>query len=243
MKRHIPLIALVLGLAGFCLCALFVSSLFGLAAALVAAGMLGFALTWAAQLLDFPFRRLWPLPVLIGGSTAMGVGIACIALHTSRLTWVAVPVAALSSLAFVGGHLLSRRRCALCARRLGPHALCFRCPRCGLAVCEESCWNFEERRCRLCLRNHVPLLSRSAQWWDRAFGPRATNGRCQLCMDGGDQADLRCCGRCRRAQCWDCWDHTNGECMRCGWTAPGLPDSLNEVVSGAIESTPAGNYV
>lgn len=231
MRHRLPLIALVLALAGICLSAQFLSSLFGLAVALAVAGVLGFGGAWAAQLLELPFRRVWQIPALIGGSAAMGVGVAFIILHIDPVMWIAVPVATLSSFLLVAVNLLSRRRCALCRRRLSPQALTFRCPRCDLPVCDESCWNFQERRCQLCLQNHVPLLSRSAQWWDRAFGPRATHGRCQLCMAGESQADLRHCGRCRRPQCWDCWDYANGECTRCGWTAPGLPRSLDEVVS------------
>jgi hypothetical protein len=242
MKQHVPLLALVFGLAGLCLSAQFLASLFGLAAALVTAGVLGWAGAWAALLLELPFDRVWQIPVLMGGSAAMGFGVAFAVLHVNRLMWLAVPMASLSSLAFFAAHLLCRRRCALCARRLGPHALTFRCPRCGLLVCDETCWNFQERRCQLCLRNQVPLLSRSGQWWDRAFGPRATCGRCQLCMIGHNHADLRYCGRCRRPQCWDCWDHVNGECARCGWTAPGLPDSLSQVITGVNESKSAGNY-
>jgi hypothetical protein len=51
-------------------------------------------------------------------------------------------------------------------------------------------------------------------------------GRCQICMATPDKADLRCCGHCGRPQCRDCWDQANGQCSRCHWTIPDLPENL-----------------
>jgi hypothetical protein len=56
-----------------------------------------------------------------------------------------------------------------------------------------------------------------------------------------EQADLRHCGRCRRLQCRDCWDNLNGECARCGWTIPELPESLQWIASSVSETPPSFN--
>lgn len=124
---------------------------------------------------------------------------------------------------------MTRRRCALCRRRLGPHLITFSCPRCGLEVCDDICWDFERRRCRLCAENHVPLLPSQSQWWDRQLGSASHQGRCHLCMALPEEAELRCCAHCHRPQCRDCWDQMNGECGRCGWVIPELPDSLRAI--------------
>ena len=121
---------------------------------------------------------------------------------------------------------LPRIRCALCTVRLGPHSLTFQCPRCGLAVCEKSCWNFESLRCRLCDQNRVPIFSANGRWWDRNFGKPTTHGSCQLCRESPDKAELRSCGRCGRAYCRSCWDYQNGHCRRCNWCVAELPERL-----------------
>lgn len=116
-------------------------------------------------------------------------------------------------------------RCALCARRLARQPA-FDCPRCGMLVCDRSCWVFEHLRCRLCLQNEVPVFTPDARWWDRQLGPRFHDGQCQLCMTDGAEADLRTCRRCGRPQCRHCWDMNNGECSRCQWTVEELPPAL-----------------
>ena len=119
------------------------------------------------------------------------------------------------------------RRCGLCNRRLG-RGLSFTCPRCGLLVCDHSCWVFESSRCQLCEQNKVPIFPPDGRWWDRQFGPRTEHGRCQLCLTPAADADLRACRKCGRAQCRDCWDAVNGQCSRCKWTVEELPEVLRQ---------------
>jgi hypothetical protein len=206
------------GLAGplaTCLCGVFI-------------GLLG---PLAAGFFSLPERPAWLFPLLLGGCSLLGLGLAHFAHPLASSAWFAVPLAMLVSGGVVLLQTMSRRRCGLCARRLSPDALTFTCPRCALVVCDESCWSFEHRRCQLCVEHRVPLLSAQKQWWDRVLGPEATQGRCQVCMASFEQSSLRHCGRCRRLQCQDCWDNLNGECARCGWTIPDLPESLQQIAS------------
>jgi hypothetical protein len=117
------------------------------------------------------------------------------------------------------------KRCGLCNRRLRGR-VAFACPRCGLVVCDHSCWVFEASRCHLCEQNRVPIFSPDGRWWDRQLGPRTEHGRCQLCQSPAQEADLRPCRKCGRPQCRECWDTANGQCSRCGWTIEDLPQSL-----------------
>lgn len=242
MRRDTAQITLIFGVFCLCACAQFVGILFGAAGAVSAACICGAGGTCLAWFLELSIERWWQFPMLSAGASLLGLCAARPAFPGRPFFWFAVPVAALSSLSFILARLFSRRRCSLCARRLMLQAVVFRCPRCALVVCDDSCWDFERRRCQLCLQNRVPLLSRSAQWWDRILGPRSQNGRCQLCIADHHEADLRLCGRCRRPQCRDCWDDANGECSRCGWAAPELPASLNEIIEAFSEIKSAGNY-
>lgn len=145
--------------------------------------------------------------------------------HIDRLYWLAPALAAGVSAAIVWWRNRHARRCGLCNCRLAGR-ISFVCPRCNLEVCETKCWDFEKIRCRLCVQNSVPLFPPSRQWWDRHVGPPAYQGRCQVCQAGPEEADLRCCPRCGRPQCIECWDDSNGLCGRCGWRVETLPDSL-----------------
>jgi hypothetical protein len=123
----------------------------------------------------------------------------------------------------------SSRRCGLCSRRLD-RTVYFTCPRCGLTVCDQDCWDFDHCRCRLCEQNKVPILTPDGRWWDKHLGPRVTYGRCHLCLTGSKEADLRACPKCGRSQCRSCWDSANGQCARCRWVLTDLPPQLRPYV-------------
>jgi hypothetical protein len=137
----------------------------------------------------------------------------------------------------LNGPPIEPKRCALCNRRLAG-AVALECPRCGMIVCDEHCWDFDHYRCNLCEANRVPIFAPDARWWDGKFGPRVEYGRCQICLSAAAEVNLRACGRCGRAQCKDCWDYANGQCTHCGWVVSDLPDKLKVYVS-AREPAPA----
>jgi hypothetical protein len=156
--------------------------------------------------------------------------------NASPLLWLAPSLALLASALTVSIRNLQLRRCALCDRRLNT-AVAFSCPRCALLTCDH-CWIFERSRCRLCEENGVAILPADARWWDKQTGPRAKQGRCQICMATADKVDLRSCKKCGRLQCRDCWDvFANGQCIRCGWTIPDMPKSLRPYVIATKDIT------
>ena len=146
--------------------------------------------------------------------------------------WIAL--APLLALATSGGITIFQRyfakRCALCNRRLAGD-LALECPRCGLIVCDQNCWDFDHYRCRLCESNRVPILTPDARWWDKQFGPRVKYGRCQICLSPAAEVNLRACRKCGRTQCKACWDYGNAQCTHCGWVVSDLPDKLKMYVS------------
>jgi len=125
-------------------------------------------------------------------------------------------------------------RCGLCNRRLAGN-LALECPRCGLTVCDQNCWDFDHYRCRLCETNRVPIFTPDARWWDRQFGPRVEFGRCQVCLTPAAEANLRACGKCGRAECTACWDYGNGQCIHCGWVVSDVPEKLKMYVSAPVQ--------
>jgi hypothetical protein len=222
-------IAQISGLLAIAFTLSLIAGIAGSAALIAATVLIGVATPFVAYFCDINPVRWWILPTVLSVTFCVALVVLATTRHIGAFTW-ALPALLFAVIAIAS--LLSKmakRRCALCHRRLGPHAITFDCPRCGLEVCDESCWNFEHRRCRMCEENHVPILPAQSQWWDRQLGPRVHQGRCQLCMASPEQADLRICSHCHRPQCRDCWDQANGECSRCGWTMPNLPKSLETV--------------
>ncbi|HZU10972.1 MAG TPA: hypothetical protein VFA02_13795 [Pseudacidobacterium sp.] len=222
-------VAQVAGLLAIAFTVLLIAGIAGNVPLIVVMLLVGIATPFVASLCDVQFGQWWMLPAVLTATFCVSLAVLTAARHTGTVTWT-LPLVLFAVISLAA--LLSRmtkRRCALCHRRLGPHAITFGCPRCGLEVCDEFCWNFEHRRCRMCEENRVPILPAQSQWWDRQLGPRVQHGRCQLCMASPEQSDLRSCGHCHRPQCRDCWDQTNGECSRCGWTMPNLPKSLETV--------------
>ncbi|HZS50077.1 MAG TPA: hypothetical protein VFA54_04400 [Bryobacterales bacterium] len=192
--------------------------------AAVVVGVLTFGIL---RLFDVELERAWSPLLIAAGSSAAAIGVRYFGSPaTADRTLGLSPLVAFVAAAMV---LLLRRskaqRCGLCNRRIG-RSLAFECPRCGLTVCDQTCWIFEHCRCRLCEQNRVPVFSPDGRWWDRRFGPRMKQGRCQLCLAEAADADLRACANCGRPQCRPCWDFANGQCSRCQWTVDDLPEGL-----------------
>ena len=179
---------------------------------------------------EIEFSNAWVPALLPAAMSLLGIIILFASRSGSPLyLWFAPLLAGLTSGAITVIRNMDARRCALCNRRLGGD-VAFTCPRCGLLVCENKCWDFERSRCRLCEENRVPILPAEGRWWDRHFGARSPLGRCQVCASSAQDADLRVCAKCGRPQCRSCWDYTNGQCSRCQWVVADLPAPLREYV-------------
>ena len=233
MKSSFERFALLAGLLVLVASLQFVSGIGGALLALPVALALGVGATLLWFHFDLPASRPWLPPLLLAGVVLLASAVLEVGLRPDFGEWFAFLAAGLGSGAAVLFTLRNRTRCDLCNRRLQPQALRFRCPRCTQQVCEETCWNFEHRRCALCLEQRVPVLPIESSWWTRVTGPRATQGRCQVCLTAADQTDLRACPRCRRPQCRDCWDFRNGECARCNAALPDLPAALSDIIVSA----------
>ncbi len=231
MKSSFERLVLLAGLLVLVGSLQFVSGIGGALLALPAALLLGVGATLLWFHFDLPATRPWLPPVLLAAVVLLATTVLELGLRPDLAEWFAFVAAGLGSGAAVLFTLRNRVRCSLCDRPLASQALRFRCPRCTQQVCEETCWNFEHRRCALCLEQRVPVLPIESSWWGRVAGPRATQGRCLVCLASADQTDLRACPNCRRPQCRDCWDFRNGECARCNAALADLPSSLGEIVS------------
>lgn len=222
---------LLAGLIVFMASLQFGTNLLGAGIASLAAIVLGAICTLIWVHFDLPHRQIWIPPVSLGAASLLAVGIAALVRPISTL-FVLVPIlVAGSSFATLAFLTWDRPRCGLCSRRLRTQSVVFQCPRCKLEVCEESCWSFEHRRCHLCLEQRVPILPMQERWWSRVTGPPSEVGRCQVCLAAAQRAALRCCPKCRRLQCQDCWDFHNGSCTRCGESLPDLPSALTESIA------------
>ena len=214
---------------------LFGACLLSSVAALTACAFLslGVAVLWLY--LDLPSQRMWVPPLVSSAVTLATVALVELTVRRDFLTWFCVPLAAVCSSGTTAVLVRSRARCALCNRRLGTQSVVFDCPRCSQTVCDATCWNFEHRRCQLCLEQRVPILPVGETWWTSRTGPRSQRGRCQICLGSAEQVDLRACPNCRRMQCRDCWDFNNGECERCRAPLPDLPASLTMTIAKVAE--------
>jgi hypothetical protein len=202
----------------------FVSAFYSPVLAWIVAAAIGF---WAFRLFEFLSGEPGLWAPWIGAALASLIGVLPGLLGGKGWLLAASPAIAFSTAGFkVLLDRRSSRRCSLCLRRLGKSVF-FTCPRCGLLVCDEGCWDFDRCRCRLCVQNKVPaILGHDNRWWDKQFGGRVTAGRCPLCLTAAPESDLRGCPKCGRAQCRACWDEVNGQCMHCGWILPDLPPEL-----------------
>lgn len=197
------------------------------AAAIAAAVGVGLLCYAAFSAFHIEIEHAWA-PVWV----ASGASLAAILIRymgkpgTAHWTlWLSPLVAAATVMMILQVRSSGSRRCGLCDRRLG-RSPAFDCPRCGLLVCDQTCWIFEHCRCRLCEENRVPIFPPDGRWWDKRFGPRMNQGRCQLCLAEAAGADLRACAKCGRPQCRACWDAANGQCSRCQWIVHDLPPQL-----------------
>ncbi len=130
----------------------FFSALGGLWFALGAALLLPFVTLNLMRFFEAHLERAWLIAAPV---VASAVGILIWALsHPSMdvLFWFC-PAASWALMAFVvWWQDRDARRCGLCNSRLAG-AVSFACPRCGLNVCDQKCWDFERLRCRLCVQN------------------------------------------------------------------------------------------
>ena len=227
LERSASIVGLLVLTASFHL----VASLAGDVGCLLGAAVLATAASLLWLHFDMPHRRPWMVSLLFAATILLSTLLLQLGAGNSFWRWLAPPIAFACSYLSVMLRIRDRARCSLCNRRLKLQAVTFRCPRCSLLVCDERCWDFEHRRCAMCLENRVPVLPIQDSWWNRVAGPRYPHGRCQVCLASAEQADLRPCGKCRRLQCRDCWDFSNGECTRCGAPLSELPVSLREMVA------------
>ena len=234
MNRSLERAALLTGVLVLLLSLQFGAALAGGPVALCAALLLAAGTTWLWLHFDLPMGGDWVPPVICALLCALAAAVANLAFRPDFAGLFSFVPAATGSAATVFFLRRSQARCGLCNRRLPAGSLVFACPRCGMHVCDETCWSFEHRRCQLCLEQRVPLLPVEESWWMRATGPRSRYDRCQICRGAADAVDLRACPKCRRTQCRDCWDFNNGECQRCGTALPDLPASLGNTVASAV---------
>jgi hypothetical protein len=208
----------------------FFSALGGIGVAVVAALLLPFGTLGLMKFFETEVRAVW-IAAIPAGASALGILIWAISHSAAGLVFWICPVLAGALMAgVVWWRNRDARRCALCNGGLAG-AVAFQCPRCGLNVCEQKCWDFMRLRCRLCVQNQVPVFPPDGRWWDRIFGPATPHGRCQLCQTAGQDAELRNCPSCGRPQCRDCWDDANGVCSRCKWVVTALPEALKAYMS------------
>ena len=204
----------------------FLGALQGIAIGLICGGLVVLVSFGLAAFFQIELPGVWFQILLPTGASLLGVALVFLGTPgVPQQLWLAPLIACLVSAAVVGVRRARSKRCGLCNRRLGS-TVAFACPRCGLLVCDQTCWVFEYSRCRLCEQNRVPVFSADGRWWDRQLGPRSQQGRCQLCMTPAGEADLRNCRKCGRPQCRECWDLANGQCNRCQWTVEDLPEAL-----------------
>jgi hypothetical protein len=231
--------ALTVATLGFLIAVLqLVGVLAGLTVACVVAAALGFSFVFLTRVFDLDVKRRWPLVLVPSIACLLAVSITVVARGTDTLVFVAPVIAAVCCAAVLWMQRSRARRCELCNGRLG-RGVAFTCPRCGLLVCEQKCWDFDLTRCRLCAENKVPIFPPERKWWDQRFSARLSQGRCQICMATAEDSDLRACRNCGRPQCRECWDFSNGRCSRCGYVAQDIPESLRALLVDAIPPQPA----
>jgi hypothetical protein len=227
----------------FCFFVQFVSGLGGWGWAIAGGALTAILFLLLLVFFELNFRLPWLQYVLpVAASVAATLLSFATGGISDPLQWWAPAAAAAVTCSWLVYQTQNRRRCSLCNRRLGSSTLAFECPRCTLLVCADVCWDSDHLRCRLCVQNHVAILPAEPRWWDRQLGARVNQGRCQICMATPDQSDLRCCGHCGRPQCRDCWDQANGQCSRCHWIIPDLPEKLRAyILTPADSRVRAGN--
>jgi hypothetical protein len=139
--------------------------------------------------------------------------------------WMVLPVPLI-----IGGAwtLLQRKgNSRVCSRCQTSIKVGFECPRCREMFCGNStCWSAKHLRCEACKQREVSLFPLDDRWWAARFGKRVSSGSCMRCLQKAASTDVRECGQCQCQMCKRCWDLANGQCPRCDWSAPGLPEKL-----------------
>jgi hypothetical protein len=193
-----------------------------------AAVLAGSGAAWILRRSGIGVESWWPAPLLAGASTLTGVALPMLS-DTPRWSMLLFPVIAASAASLIALiRPASEPLCSGCNRRLRGGT--FDCPRCGVTVCDQDCWNYQASRCRACEAGNVPILPPDAVWWERNLGRRIARGKCQHCLAGAETADLRACHECARTYCRDCWDANNGQCAHCAWVIRELPAALHRYV-------------
>jgi hypothetical protein len=204
-----------------------IATRWGLAGEIAGGFLCGVLIVAGMRLLAPDGENLW-LPALVAAAASVAgliPGIAGPGVAPSHVAWAAPLLAALLPGGLALRAALRGRKCQLCGTPLR-RLLSFSCPRCHLTACE-NCWQFERNRCRLCEANQVALFPLDVSWWQERFGTQVHGGRCALCLSAADGkvAQWACAG-CGHSQCRLCWDDNNGQCSRCAWTVPDLPEEI-----------------
>jgi hypothetical protein len=232
MRSHLLLGALAVLAAVMQLIA---ATQWGLAGALAGGLLCGIVVAAGARLLALEVERklLIALAAAIASLLGLLLASAGAGLRVAPWAWLSPLVAVLPAALPAAAEALRGARCSLCHARLRG-LLAFSCPRCHLHVCE-NCWQFERGRCRLCDTNQVALFPLDLPWWQERFKRQARDGRCALCLRTADwEVAHWACGGCGHNQCRLCWDDNNGQCSRCGWVVPGLPEDVREFVASGF---------
>lgn len=213
-----------------------VATRWGLASDLVGGFLSGVFVLMSIRVLAIEVEKKILPPIVASVASLSGLTIAMVGsdLAPSHIAWMAPLLAALPT-SLIALTNARGRKCQLCRMPLRS-LLSFSCSRCHLIACE-NCWQFERDRCRLCEVNQIPLFPIDISWWQDCFGFQVHDGRCALCLHVADGrvAQWACAG-CGHGQCRLCWDDNNGQCSRCGWMIPHLPQKTS--VHVAAEAHP-----
>ncbi len=197
----------------------------------VLCGALIAVLAWLIlKFFEIELQPAWTVVLLPTISSLVGVAIVFFAKAGQELyIWFASLLALAGSLLIAGIGYFASKRCGLCNRRLRSR-IAFNCPRCGLMVCDHSCWDFDSSRCKLCMQNGSTDLS--AGW--KMVGPPvgATDHPWPLPTLPGDGRRSRFARlpKVRTPAVRECWDSANGQCSRCQWAIEDLPESLRPYI-------------
>jgi hypothetical protein len=193
-----------------------------------AAGASGLATAWILRRSGIGGEAWWSAPLLAGSAALAGILLPLFS-ETPRWSMLLFPVIAASAAGLLSfSRPGNEPRCGLCNRPLKGGT--FDCPRCGVTVCDQDCWNYQGSRCRACDAGTVPILPADPGWWERNLGRRIARGKCQHCLAPAETADLRACHECARTFCRACWDSNNGQCAHCSWVVRELPSALRRYV-------------
>jgi hypothetical protein len=212
-----------------------IATRWGIAGVLAGGLLCGITVVSGAHVLQMETEPMFApvIAAVVASLAGLLLGVEGAGVRITGMAWVAPLIAAIPATIPVVIEATRGARCPLCHTRL--HSLlAFVCPRCHLKVCE-NCWQFERGRCHLCEANQVALFPLDLAWWQERFKRQAREGRCALCMRTTDWEVAHWpCGGCGHSQCRLCWDDNNGQCSRCGWTMPGLPEDVREFVAAGL---------